>query len=137
MFGELDDEQYEIYKGGEQEDKDRTRNREPMTYYYKYIEPVLLEDDDKTINDYNIIDGELLYLKAKLKLYLHVPTLRFTTIFLYTFDTLGNIQNKAVEIYNSKNEVLQLRAKQITAFYGDKEIEEGDNISSYNIYIYI
>ena len=43
-----------------------------MTYYYKYIEPVLLEDDDKTINDYNIIDGELLYLKAKLKLYLHV-----------------------------------------------------------------
>jgi len=27
-----------------------------------------------------------------------------------------------------------LKAEQITAFYGDKEIEKGDNISSYNIY---
>ena len=36
LYGELDDEQYEIYKGGEQED--REKNREPMTFYYKYIE---------------------------------------------------------------------------------------------------
>ncbi len=128
----MDFEQYEIYKGGEQEDKEK--NREPMKFYYKYIEPQLLEDDNKTINDYNIIDGELLYLKAKLKLYLHIPTLRFTTIYLYTFETLEHIQNKVIEIYNSKNDIIQLKAEQITAFYGFKEIEKGDNISSYNIY---
>ena len=132
LYGELDFEQYEIYKGGEQEDKEK--NREPMKFYYKYIEPQLLENDNKTINDYNIVDGELLYLKAKLKLYLYIPTLRFTTIYLYTFETLEQIQNKVIEIYNSKNNILQLKAEQITAFYGDKEIEKGDNISSYNIY---
>ena len=132
LYGELDDEQYEIYKGGEQEDKEK--NREPMKFYYKYIEPQILEDNNKTINDYNIIDGELLYLKAKLKLYLYIPTLRFTTIYLYTFETLEHIQNKVIEIYNSKNNIIQLKAEQITAFYGFKEIEKGDNISSYNIY---
>ena len=68
-----------------------------------------------------------------MKLYLYIPTLRFTTIYLYTFDTLEQIQNKAVEIYNSKNDIIQLKAKQITAFYGYKEIEEHDTISSYNI----
>ena len=132
LYGELDDEQYEIYKGGEQED--REKNREPMTFYYKYIEPEILADNNKTIKDYNIIDGELLYLKAKLKLYLYIPTLRFTTIYLYTFETLEHIQNKVIEIYNSKNNIIQLKAEQITAFYGYKEIEKYDNISSYKIY---
>ena len=129
LYGELEDEQYEIYKGGEQEDKEK--NREPMTFYYKYIEPTIIADNNKTIKDYNILDGELLYLKAKLKLYSYIPTLRFTTIYLYTFDTLEQIQNKVVEIYNSKNDILQLKAEQITAFYGFKEIEKGDNISSF------
>ena len=48
IFGELDPDQYEIYKGGEQEDKERT-NREPQTYYYTYTEPQLLDDDNKTL----------------------------------------------------------------------------------------
>ena len=83
LYGELEDEQYEIYSGGEQENKDK--NSEPMKYHYIYIEPQLLEDDYKTINDYNINDGELSYLTAKLRLFLYIPTLRFTTIYLYTY----------------------------------------------------
>ena len=49
IFGELEPDQYEIYKGGEQEDKERT-NREPSTYYYIYLEPQLLNGDNKTFN---------------------------------------------------------------------------------------
>ena len=67
IYGELDDlNQYEIYKGMEQENKERT-NREPMTYYYIYLEPQLLDDDNKTLKEYNIMDGELLHLEVKLK----------------------------------------------------------------------
>ena len=95
IYGELSNEQYEIYKGGEQEDKEK--NREPMTFYYKYIEPQLLEDDNKTITDYNIIDDEVLHLKAKLKIFLYIPTMRYTTIYLYTDDTLKDIQSKVLE----------------------------------------
>ena len=46
FFGELEYNQYEIYKGMEQENKEKT-NREPQTYYYSYLEPQLL-DDNKT-----------------------------------------------------------------------------------------
>ena len=48
IFGELDPDQYEIYKGGEQEDTER-ENRAPSTHYYTYAEPQLLDDDDKTL----------------------------------------------------------------------------------------
>ena len=37
-----------------------------MTYYYKYIEPALLDDDNKTLQDYDIHDNELLHLKVPL-----------------------------------------------------------------------
>ena len=30
-----------------------------MTYHCKYIEPVLLDDDNKTLQDYDIHDNEL------------------------------------------------------------------------------
>ena len=56
IFGELEQNQYLIYKGGEQEDKER-KNREPMKSHYKYTEPVLLEDE-KTLQDYDIHDNE-------------------------------------------------------------------------------
>ena len=105
-----------------------------MKYYYIYIEQQILDNDNKTINEYNINDGELLYLKAKLKLFLYIPTLRFTTIYLYTYEGLEHIQNKAIKIYNSKNDILKLKTDNITAFYGDLEIEKEDQISSYNIY---
>ena len=42
--------------------KEKNTNREPMTYYYKCTEPVLLGDDNKPFQDYNIHDNELLYL---------------------------------------------------------------------------
>jgi len=129
IYGELNNEQYEIFKGGEQEDKDK--NREPMTFYYKYIEPQLL-NENKTIEDYNIIDGEVLHLKAKLKIFLYIPTMRYTTIYLYTDDTLKDIKNKVLELYKSKNEILT--PTNIKAFYGYNEIEEHDQISIYNIY---
>ena len=35
MFGELEPNQYSIYKNGEEEDKDKNQNREPMNYYYQ------------------------------------------------------------------------------------------------------
>lgn len=131
IYGELEDYgQYEIIKGGEQED--REKNREPMTFYYKYIEEQILEDDNKTITDYNIIDGELLHLKVKLKIFLYIPTLRYTTIYLYTFETLKDIKNKVVEIYKSKNDILE--PKNIKAFYAYNEIEENEQISIYGIY---
>ena len=60
IFGELEAKQYFIYKGGEQEDKEKT-NRGPMKYYYKYTEAVLLNDDNKTLQDYDIYDNELLH----------------------------------------------------------------------------
>ena len=66
LYGNLDPEQYEIYKHGEQEDT--TKQSGNGTYYYTYIEPEKLDNDNKPLKDYNIISGELLYLRAKLKL---------------------------------------------------------------------
>ena len=40
IFGELEPNQYFIYKGGQQGDKNKNKNREAMTYYHKYTEPV-------------------------------------------------------------------------------------------------
>jgi len=62
IFGELEANQYSIYKGGEQEDKYK-KNREPRKYYYKYTEPFLLEDDSKILQDYDMHDNEKSYLK--------------------------------------------------------------------------
>ena len=62
IFGELEPNQYFMYKGGEQEDKEQ-QNREPHEYYCKYIEPVLLNDDSKTLQDYDMHDSELLHVK--------------------------------------------------------------------------
>ena len=132
IYGELDTEQYEIYRGGEQEDRGRNRTREPMTYYYTYTDPQLLDDDQKTLKQYDIYDGEVLHLKAKLKIFLYIPTMRYTTIYLYTYETLQNIQNKVIEIFKSKNEILT--PKNMTAFYGYNEIEEHEQISIYKIY---
>ena len=30
--------------------------------YYIYLDPILLDDDNKTLNDYNVKDMELLHL---------------------------------------------------------------------------
>ena len=39
-----------------------------MTYNYKYTEPVSWGDDNKTLEDYDIHDNELLHAKVQLKL---------------------------------------------------------------------
>ena len=83
IYGELDPEQYEIYTGGEQEDKERPTNG--STFYYTYTDPQLLEDDDKTLKEYNIKDGELLHLKAKLKILSYVPMCRYTAIYIFIY----------------------------------------------------
>ena len=134
IFGELDPDQYEIYKGGEQEDKERT-NREPSTYYYIYLEPQLLDDDNKTLKECNITDGELLHLKAKLKILLYIPLCRFNTLYFYTYDTLEDIQQEAIKILKRKTRG-EYKPKQIKAFYGGKEIEENEQLSTYIIYNY-
>ena len=54
----VNQKQTNIHKGGEQEDKER-KNREPIKQYYKCTEPVLLEDDNKALQDYDIHDNEL------------------------------------------------------------------------------
>ena len=48
IYGELEPEQYEIYTGGQQENRER-QNREPQTFHYTYTEPQLLDDDNKTL----------------------------------------------------------------------------------------
>ena len=54
-----------------------------MKYYYTYTEPVLLNDNNKTLKDYDIYDNELLHLKVQLKLWFKVPCCRFTPICIY------------------------------------------------------
>jgi hypothetical protein len=132
IFGELDPDQYEIYKGGEQEDKERT-NREPQTYYYIYLEPQLIDDDNKTIKECNITGGELLHLKIKLKLLLHIPRCRFNTLYFYTYNTIEDIQKEAIQIYNKKYND-NLKITQITIYYGYKQLDPDEQISTYNIY---
>jgi hypothetical protein len=132
IFGELDPDQYEIYKGGEQEDKERT-NREPQTYYYIYLEPQLIDNDNKTLKECNITGGELLHLKVKLKLLLHIPCCRFNTLYFYTYNTIEDIQKEAIQIYNKKNND-NLKITQITIYYGDKQLDPDEQISTYNIY---
>ena len=39
-----------------------------MTYYYKYTEAILQDDDNKTLQDYDIHDSKILHLKIQLKL---------------------------------------------------------------------
>jgi len=135
LYGELEPQQYEIYTGGEQEDRDRNRTREPMAYYFTYTEPQLLSDDSKTLKEYNLKDGELLHLKAKLKILLYVPCCRFNTVYFYTHNTLEDIQKEAARIYNSTGGAAT-QPKKIGASYGLQELEEHEQISTYNIYNY-
>ena len=60
--------------------------------YYKYTEPILLDADNKPLQDYDINDNEFLQLKVKLKLLLEVPCCRFSTIYIFTHNTLKHIQ---------------------------------------------
>ena len=101
IYGELNNDQYEIYKCGEQQNH-KEKTREAMTYYYKYNEPQFLDDDNKTIKDYNIIDYETLHLKAKLKIFLYIPTMRYTTVYVYTNDTLKILKIKLLKFLNQK-----------------------------------
>ena len=130
LFGELEPEQYEIYTGGEQYVKS-----EEMADYYNYTEPVLLSNNEKTLNECNIKDGQMLYLKAKLKLILKIPCCRFTTVYLNTSDTLEDIQKRATEIFKNGFGG-RVKSNEITAFYGDTELTEDRELSSYNIYNY-
>ena len=130
LFGELDPEQYEIYTGGEQYLKSET-----MADFYTYSEPVLLDNDDKTLKECNIKSGQLLYLKAKLKIILKIPCCRFTTVYLNTSDALEEIQKRATEILNKRHGD-ETNPKQITAFYGDTELTEDRELSTYNLYNY-
>ena len=133
IFGELDPDQYEIYKGGEQEDKERPTNG--STFYYTYTAPQLLDNDNKTLKECNISDGELLHLKAKLKILLYTPLCRYNTLYFYTYDTLEDIQQEAIKILKRKTRG-EYKPKQIKAFYGDTELQEHEQLSTYIIYNY-
>ena len=65
-----------------------------MNCYYKYIEPVLLDDDNKSLQEYSIHDNELLHLSVQLNLLLKVPCCRCSTIYIFTDYTLKHIQEK-------------------------------------------
>ena len=64
IFGELEPSHYFIYQGGEHEDKDKDKKREPLKYYYTNIEPVLL-DDNKTLQVYGIRDNGLFHVNVQ------------------------------------------------------------------------
>jgi len=130
LYGELEPQQYEIYTGGEQ-----YQRSEPGADYYTYTEPQLLSEDTKTLKEYDLKDGELLHLKAKLKILLYVPCCRFNTVYFYTHNTLEDIQKEAAKIYNNSGGVAR-QPKQISASYGLQELEEHDQLSTYNIYNY-
>ena len=66
---------------------------------------------------------------------LYVPCCRFTTIYLYTYNTLEDIQKEAIKIFNNEKSN-KLKPKQIKAFYGHKEIQEDEELSTYSIYNY-
>ena len=100
-----------------------------MKYYYKYIEPVLLNDDNKTLKDYDIYDNELLHLKVQLKLWLKIPCCRFTPIYVYIDNTLKHIQEITTNIFNDKT-MNNLKPNQIKAFYGGEEIGDDYDIHS-------
>ena len=84
IFGVLEPNQYFIYK---QEDKEEN-NREPHKYYHQYTAPILLHDDNKTLQDYDIHDNEPLHSKVHLKLLLKIPCSKFSIIRVYTDSTL-------------------------------------------------
>lgn len=106
-----------------------------MTDYYTYTEPVLLDDDDNTLKECNIKSGQRLYLKANLNIILKIPGCRFTTIYLYTSDTLEDIQKRATDILNKRHGD-NTKSKALMAFYGDTEITEDWALSTYNMYNY-
>ena len=63
-----------------------------MKHYYKYAEPVLFHDNNKTLKYYDIYDNEPLHLKVQLKMWLEIPCCRFTPIYVYTDNRLKHIQ---------------------------------------------
>jgi len=129
LYGNLDPDQYEIYKHGEQEDT--TKQSGNGTYYYTYIEPEKLDNDNKTLKDYNIISGELLYLRAKLKIMLN--NFRFNICYFYTYDKIEDIKTHIITMYKEKDNTI-LKYKQINIYYGDTKLNKDSQISEYNIY---
>jgi len=86
-----------------------------MTYHYKNTEPILSDDDNKTLQDYDILDNELLLLKVKLNLLLKIHCCRFSTIYRFTDNTLKHIQENAIAIFNDKIKN-DLQTKQLGVF---------------------
>ena len=104
-----------------------------MKYYYKYTEPVLLNDTNRTLKDYDIYDNELLHLKVQLKLWFKIPCCRFTPTYVYTDSRLKHIQEIATIIFNDKMNN-NFKPNQIRMFYGGEEIGDEYDISMFNIY---
>ena len=104
-----------------------------MKYYYKSTEPVLLNDNNKTLKYYDIYDNELLHSKVQLKLWLKIPCCRFTSIYVYTDNRLKHIQEVATRIFNDKMNN-NLKPNQIQIFYGCEEIGNEYDISMFTIY---
>jgi hypothetical protein len=129
LYGNLDPYQYEIYKHGEQEDT--TKQSGNGKYYYTYKEPETLDNDNNTIKDYNIISGELLYLRAKLKIMLNI--VRFNICYFYTHDKIEDIKTHIITLYKEKDNTI-LKHKQINIYYGDTKLNKDHQISEYNIY---
>ena len=53
---------------------------------------------------------------------------------MYTHSTLEDIQKEAIKIFN-KGTNRECKPEQIKAFYAYKELEEHEQLSTYNIYI--
>ena len=73
-----------------------------MKYYYRYTEPVLLNDNNKTLKYHDKYDNELLHVRVQLELWLEIPCCRFTPIYVYTDNKLKHIQEIATRILNDK-----------------------------------
>ena len=62
-----------------------------------------------------------------------VPCCRYTTVYLYTHSTLEDIQKEAIKIFN-KGTNREYKPEQIKAFYAYNELEEDEQLSTYEIY---
>ena len=62
----------------------------------------VLNHDNKTLQYHDIHDIELVHLKVQLKLLSQIPCCRFSTMYVYTDNTLQHIQEKAINIFSDR-----------------------------------
>ena len=112
---------------------DEEQTPQPQQYYAVYLERILLNDDNKTLKEYNIKNNEILKLFVTLKLFIQMPTAFFSTIYKDTSGYIEDLQMDAIEIYNKRHNC-GYKYEDVTLYYDNIRLEPGARLSTYNIY---